>query len=69
VIEPECDEKERWKLIKRFIVEVEYNELESNKDKNVFYDTALEVAVENLMESYKKCDSIDDVFSINVKEI
>jgi hypothetical protein len=56
-------------LIKRFIVEVEYSELESNKDGHVFYDTALEVAVENLMESYKKNDSIDDVFSINVKEI
>jgi len=56
-------------MLKRFIVEVEYNELESNKDAHVFYDTALEFAVEELMENYKKTDSIEDVFSVNVKQI
>jgi hypothetical protein len=56
---------------KVFIVEVEYEELPENVEKNadVFYDIALENAVENLMYEYQKTNSIKGFKSINVKQI
>lgn len=56
---------------KTFIVEVEYEELEENKNGNsdVFYDVALEVSVENLMEEYKKTNSIQGDYAVSVKQI
>lgn len=56
---------------KTFIVEVEYKELQQNIDENseVFYDSALEICVENLMKTYKKTDSIDGEYTVKVKQI
>lgn len=56
---------------KTFIVEVEYEELQENIDNNseVFYDLALEIGVENLMEGYKKTNSIKGDYQVNAKQI
>jgi hypothetical protein len=56
---------------KTFVVDVIYEELPENVEKNadVFYDTALEVAVENLMESYKVNKSIKDEYVVIVRKI
>jgi hypothetical protein len=56
---------------KTFIVEVEYNELPENVEKNadVFYALGLEVAVENLMDGFKETHSIEGDYTVNVKQI
>jgi hypothetical protein len=56
---------------KIFIVEVEYDELEENlKNKaDVFYDTALEVHIENLMYGYVEAKSIKENYNVSVKQI
>ncbi|MFK7678675.1 hypothetical protein ACI3ER_11595 [Bacillus sp. Wb] len=56
---------------KTFIVEVEYEELEENVKNNadVFYDTGLEVAVENLLYGYTKTNSIGKQYEVNVTQI
>lgn len=56
---------------KTFIVEIEYNELPENVEKNadVLYDTGLEVTIENMMEGYIECDSIQKGYTVKVKQI
>ncbi|MBY6915394.1 hypothetical protein [Clostridium botulinum] len=56
---------------KTFVVEVEYEELQKNIDENseVFYDLALEIGIENLMEGYKKTNSIKGDYVVNAKQI
>lgn len=56
---------------KTFIVEIEYEELPENAQKNtdVLYDVGLEVTIENMMEGYKKCGSIQGEYEVKVKQI
>lgn len=56
---------------KVFIVEVDYEELEENvlKNADVFYDAALENAIEELMYRYKATNSIKGDYFVRVKEI
>lgn len=55
---------------KTFFVEVEYEELEGNAEEkaDVFYDAALESAIENLMSGYKESGYIKGGFTVKVKE-
>jgi hypothetical protein len=55
---------------KTFIVEIEYNELPENIEKkaHVLYDTGVEVTIENMMEGYLECNSIESDYEVNVKE-
>lgn len=46
---------------KMFLVEIDYNELEENKDAHVLYDIGLEVTIENMMEGYLEHNSIKKV--------
>ncbi|HBJ1645821.1 TPA: hypothetical protein LA462_000274 [Clostridium botulinum] len=56
---------------KTFIVEVEYEELQQNIDDNseVFYDLALEIGIENLMEGYRKTGSIKGDYVVKARQI
>jgi gas vesicle protein len=56
---------------KTFNVEVEYNELPENVEKNadVFNETSLEVGTENLMYGYKETNSIKGEYSVNASQI
>ncbi|WP_342489156.1 hypothetical protein MKX67_08860 [Cytobacillus sp. FSL W7-1323] len=54
---------------KMFLVEIDYNELEENKDAHVLYDIGLEVTIENMMEGYLEHNSIKKGYAVKVKEI
>ena len=56
---------------KKFIVEIEYNELPENLENNadVLYDTGIEIAIENWMEGYKETNSIVGDYTVNAKQI
>lgn len=53
---------------KRFLVEIDYEELEENKDSPVLCDTSLEVAVDDLMYGYMKAKSIKEEYYVYVEE-
>ena len=62
----------RAKLMKKtFIVEVEYQELPENveKDAHVFCETGVEVAVRDWMEGYKETNSIQGDYTVKVKPL
>ena len=54
-----------------FLVEVEYSELEENvtNETPVLSEVAVNIAVEILMEGYKKTNSIEGDFTVAVKEV
>jgi hypothetical protein len=56
---------------KTFIVEVDYEELPENVERNadVLYDLGLEVTLEDMMYSYKQTGSIKGDYEVNVKQI
>lgn len=56
---------------KSFIVEVDYEELSVNVEGNseVFTDLDLGIAVEKLMEGYKKTGSIQGKYTVEVKQL
>ncbi len=54
-----------------FLVEVEYSEIEENvtNETSVLSEVGVNIAVENLMEGYKKTNSIEGNFIVTVKEV
>lgn len=54
-----------------FLVEVEYSEIEENvtNETPVLSEVGVNIAVENLMEGYKKTNSIEGGFTVTVKEV
>ena len=54
-----------------FLVEVEYSEIEENvtNETPVLNEVGVNIAVENLMEGYKKTNSIEGDFTVTVKEV
>ena len=54
-----------------FLVEVEYSEIEENvsNETPVLSEVGVNIAFENLMEGYKKTNSIDGDFTVTVKEV
>ena len=56
---------------KVFMVEVDYEELGDNIENKceVFNEVGLEIAVENLIEGYRKTNSIKGYNSVEVKEV
>lgn len=54
-----------------FLVEVEYSEIEENvtNETPVLSEVGVNIAVENLMEGYKKTNSIEGDFTVTVKEV
>lgn len=55
-----------------FLVEVEYSEIEenvTNENLPALSEVGVNIAVENLMEGYKKTNSIEGGFTVTVKEV
>jgi hypothetical protein len=63
--------RRKLNMKKTFIVEIEYEELPENVEKNadVLYAESLEAHVENVMFGYKQYKSIIGDYEVNVKQI
>lgn len=54
---------------KVFMVELEYQEAERNKNAPVVYDTSLEMAIENYLEGFVQTENISKEYVLKVKEV
>lgn len=54
---------------KVFMVEIEYEEAERNKEAHVLYDIPISIAIENLLDGYVTTENIERDYDFVVTEI